>query len=389
MSLPIDSYARRSIGFGGEYEDNEDLQHESNEAGIRRVGREVGLRLVDGISAWKVEAHRKDWHLGIDRMVEGLSGGMAVWRSDRFTRQMFELETLFRRLDAAGRTGCVLISMGMVYDLDNPMARRMLRMETIQSQGSSDTTSYSSRQTLARQREDGIWNGAGKRIFGFPGGDMQAPMLEGFGKKKRRPPVAESVWREEREFIKAAYHAILDGKKVADIMWEWNRAGLTGTLGNPWTLITVRQVLMRPLNCGRLVHRGEVVGRATNVEPIIDEKTFDRVQAIFMSRRRGRAYTGRYLASGIVKCGKCGTKLVSKASGREGGGTDPRYRSGTATWTRGCASSWCNGCRTRRRPSASPPCSWAEGPRSPSCRRGCRSTSTRAARSPRPSPSGS
>lgn len=134
----------------------------------------------------------------MDRIVDGESGGMSVWQIDRFTRQCFELETLFRRVKKAKRRGLVRISMGMVHELDNLMHRRMPRMEAMQAESSSDNTSFKSRENLEKQRQQGVWNGAGRRIFGFPGADMLAEPIEGFGKKKRRPLVAEEVWQRAR-----------------------------------------------------------------------------------------------------------------------------------------------------------------------------------------------
>jgi hypothetical protein len=45
-------------------------------------------------------------------MINGKSGGMAGWQIDRFTRQCWEMEDLFRRVKKAKRRGLVLISMG-------------------------------------------------------------------------------------------------------------------------------------------------------------------------------------------------------------------------------------------------------------------------------------
>lgn len=63
------------------------------------------------------------------------------------------------------------------------------------------------------------------------------------------------------------------------------------------------------------MHEGVVVSRANNVEPIIDEETFDRAMRAFAGRKRGRM-PGPYLGSGLLECALRGAKLLSRPTNR-------------------------------------------------------------------------
>jgi hypothetical protein len=86
--------------------------------------------------------------------------------------------------------------------------------------------------------------------------------------------------------------------------------------------------MTRPRNIGLILHNGEVVpGVRLPGEPILDRLTYDRVVALYASRRPGGPPSGRYLLSGLAAC-PCGAKL----SGRPVSGTPRRQY-------------WCKACR--------------------------------------------
>jgi hypothetical protein len=55
-------------------------------------------------------------------------------------------------------------------------------------------------------------------------------------------------------------------------------------------------------------HDGVPVGRIGG-EPIVDQRTFERLRAMFAGRKPGRTPGQVYVATGVLRCGKCGTKL--------------------------------------------------------------------------------
>jgi site-specific DNA recombinase len=97
---------------------------------------------------------------------------------------------------------------------------------------------------------------------------------------------------------------------------------LLTAMDNPWTAVAVRDVLTRPMNAGLVEYEGAPVGRMPG-EPILEMSTFERLRALRASRRRGRVPSESYVATGILRCGRCdhvlaGRKLARKDSYADG-----------------------------------------------------------------------
>lgn len=302
--LPVDSYARLSVGWDGRDLANAG-QHSYNEKAIASAGRELGQRFEDGVSAWNAEVHRTDFEDVILRMERGQSGGVSVWEHARFLRQPYELEVMLRRVRGLG---CIFIGSGRAYQLDDDSDQDMLRMFTMQANRSSGDTSRRVKRENQVRREAGHWTRPGRRAFGHGGVDNTAEVDPVSG---RRPWVGEAQVRRERAAIVRGVADVLAGGTVAGVMRDWQGRGLVGTMGVELNEITVRQILTRPINAGLLTYKGEVVGTATNVEPVIDEDTHQRVVALFSSRRKGEALPTT-LGSGLIECGRCGHTLSSQ-----------------------------------------------------------------------------
>jgi DNA invertase Pin-like site-specific DNA recombinase len=303
--VPVyDSYGRLSrVPETGELE-KIDTQHADNHKTIERHGARVGLDLDDGLSAWKEGVRRKDWEKLLQRVRDRVVDGCCVWHLDRLFRRPRDLETL---IDLADK-GFKIISAHGTRDLSDPDDRFILRIEVAHAARSSDDTSRRIKRRFATFRESGRTTG-GARRFGFGGLDVVARGPEG-----ERVPVPDSLVAAERAALVQAATDMLAGTTAAAIAARWNKAGLCHVTGKAWIPTTVKATMRRPALGGYVAHGGEMVGRLEG-EPILDERTFDRLQALFASRRRGRptgsAANGRkYLATGLLWC-VCGVKLAA------------------------------------------------------------------------------
>ncbi len=83
--------------------------------------------------------------------------------------------------------------------------------------------------------------------------------------------------------------------------------------GRPWITTTVKYMLTNPRYAGLRSHRGTVVGPAV-WDAIITEDQHRRILAKYAEAKvSGRRVPQRYLLSGMLRCGKCGTRLYSSA----------------------------------------------------------------------------
>jgi len=79
--------------------------------------------------------------------------------------------------------------------------------------------------------------------------------------------------------------------------------------------------MTRPRNVGLIQHNGAIVPGVRLPAAILDQPTYDRIVALYVSRRRGRQPSGRYVLTGIASCGECGASL----SGRPVASTGRRH----------------------------------------------------------------
>lgn len=323
--LVIDSYARLSRNPDGLLEKTE-RQHTDNVRTIKHLGGTVGKLLTDdNLSAWKPGVVRKDWNILIDRLETGQSDGAAVWHVDRLMRKPKDLELL---IDLATDKGVKLANSYGLVDLTNELMS--IRVAVAHADQSSRDTSRRLKRMFDGRRKDGHMSFCGPRTFGWPG--MTQKDEEGL-----QCVVESSVVRRERAALKWAYKAVLTGTPLGGpkgVAAEWNKRGLRTYFGNEWDGGTVRSVLQRARHVGLITHDGKVVSVAKNVKPIVDIKQFSEVGALLDARKTGRPLGQRLLASGLISCGKCGKKLVSR----------PQYAKGVAIPTYTCVKSKHDGC---------------------------------------------
>lgn len=298
----LDSYGRLSrVPETGELE-KIDTQWADNRKVIERVDGVLGEELSDGLSAWKRTVRRPGWQRLLERMESGESDGIVVWHTDRLFRQPRDLEKLIE----LGERGFKVYSAHGEKDLASADDRFILRIEVAQACKSSDDTSRRIKRRFATYREQGRTTG-GPRRFGFGGKD--ATWTPGESETKAdQPMVPMELVERERQAIRDAARDILTGVSINEITRRWNAEELRTAAGREWVHVSVRETLKRPTLGGIVEHDGKPVGKLDD-EPILDQRTFERLRALFAGRKRGRVVGERYVGSGILRCGVCGVKL--------------------------------------------------------------------------------
>jgi site-specific DNA recombinase len=330
--LVLDSYGRLSrVPETGELEKIE-TQWADNRKVIDRIGATLGEELKDGLSAWKRGVRRPGWEQLLTRVEAGESDGIVVWHTDRLFRQPRDLEKLIE----LGERGFKVYSAHGARDLADPDDRFILRVEVAHAARSSDDTSRRIKRRLKTFREEGTVRG-GARRFGFPGRDLTWQPGPGQTNADRPQVSAELVARERAAIRKAADDLLTEGNCAA-IAREWNAAGLWTAAGREWVPNTVRDTMKRPTLGGVIEHAGVPAGKLSG-EPILDQRTYERLRAFFAGRKRGRKPGQVYIGSGLLRCAHCGTKLAAGPEtgkfypdGKQRGRYYcPKYRNGCGT----------------------------------------------------------
>ena len=291
---PIDIYARVSyLKRDQKREPPTEGQVAVCRARLADLGLPEGKALIDpSRSAWNPNVKREAWDELMDRLETGISGGMIVFDIERFTRQPKDGE---RMIDLAAR-GLMVLDSESEYDLTAPNGKKAFRDAINAAAYYSDRLSTRVRRGLRRKAMAGEPNGNFRR-FGFE-------------------PDHVTIREEEAEIIREMTRRFLAGEALSSLLADLDARGIRTSHGNRFNVTSLKRLLTREINCGRIAYTDpktgtkSVVGRLKG-EPIVNEEDFDRVCAIIASRRRGRPNSPRYLCSTIAVCGSpgCGHSL--------------------------------------------------------------------------------
>lgn len=172
----------------------------------------------------------------------------------------------------------------------------------------------------AARATKGKWVG-GRRPFGFE-------------------PDGVTLRPAEAAAIRDGFTGLLNGLSLAAVAREWNAKGFTtgqtrqarsGHAGepSPWRAYGVRHVLKNPRYMGRVRYKGEILTTPAEWPAIVDEATFQAVQAVLANpSRRTSGRSARHLLTGIAVCGVCGAHVHAGGNARKG---VPSYRCSAST----------------------------------------------------------
>jgi site-specific DNA recombinase len=116
---------------------------------------------------------------------------------------------------------------------------------------------------------------------------------------------------DEARIIREVARRILQGDSITGIMVDLNERNVPTVSGGPWSIATIRTMMLRPRLAGLRQHQGAIVGPA-KWPPILDRPTWDAVRVLLSDPSRrppGQTNARRYVLSGLAKCGVCGTNL--------------------------------------------------------------------------------
>ena len=275
-----------------------------------RTGEELGVKrqLLD----CRAEAERRGWHVSeeyvdddvsaysgkkrpaYERMLldlaEGRRDGVIVWHMDRHHRRPIELERFVDTCTRAGVRDVVTLSGDI--DLAKGDGLLMARLLSAVAANESDSKRRRGQRKSLEVAQTGIPHMGGPRAFGFQ------------SDKTTHEPAEANVIRDSDS-------RALAGETLIS-MATWLQDNDIRTVGGKeWRTNTVRAFLTNPRYWGMRVHQGQVIGPAT-WEPIITAEQGERLQRILLDpARRTNRSARRYLLTGLLVCGKCGTRLNS------------------------------------------------------------------------------
>ncbi len=246
---------------------------------------------------------------------EGRVDTVVAWHPDRLHRHPIELNE-FIPLIEAHRVKVAMVRAGE-WDLSTPSGRVTARimgdLARYESEQKADRASRKHQQIA----EAGRWAG-GTRPYGYRiHTDMDG---------QQRTDIVP----EEADVIHEAKRRVLSGQSLVRIVEDFNVRKISTVKGRRWSRHVLRQLLLHPRLAGfRALHqrrvemangkartRWEMVGTyKAQWKPILTAAEHARLKVLLTDPARTTTRALRaYLLTGLLYCGACGAKLVTRPS---------------------------------------------------------------------------
>ena len=269
-------------------------------------------------SASREDVVREDYQVLLGDLRAGYSsrGGCALapgdyviaWNLDRLFRRGDEREEFIR----LARRGQFLVRtcQGDEADLATATGRLNVRLKGAVNTHEVEQLEERVERALLQNAERGTPHGP--TAFGWD----RVPVIDERGNKVG---AREVVNPQEAAIVVDVARRLVAGESLKALTAELNRRGVVTSRGNTvWRASSLRNLMTRPRNIARRVHRGKDFGPAA-WEPIMDGDLYAQVCALLDDpRRRTTGHVGavrRNLLTGIALCGVCGRTVRRKHVG--------------------------------------------------------------------------
>jgi DNA invertase Pin-like site-specific DNA recombinase len=248
------------------------------------------------VSASKAKP-RPEYQRLLASIESGHIDAVIVWDIDRLTRTPMELEGFIIITD---RHRVALASVGGEVDLSTPQGQLTARIKGNVARHEVQQMSRRLKRKFQENAKEGKPHGV------TPFGYRREYVINDQGKQGYR----EVIDQEQADAIRELYRMVIAGESLRSLAKYLNDKGFTTGRGNPFIGNVVGNMLKKPRYTGHRTVSGQIVGKGV-WEPIIDQDTFDQALAILTTpgRRHSRGLEPKYLLSGIVLCGRCGTAM--------------------------------------------------------------------------------
>lgn len=292
-------YARLSLVKAGDNETATERQTEHAEQKAAALGATVVHRWTDsGRSGW-TGADREAFDAMLTAVENGELDLLVVWKFDRLTRNLKDWSRFY---SAATENGVRLVSVVDGVDTATPAGRKLAHLLWMQAEGESESISERVKDQKRELLRNGRWLG-GARPFGY----RIVPKAE------RTPDGPDLVVvPEEADVVREAADRLLRGDGLLTIANDLNERGVTTSRGNKLGPQSVK----RMVSARSIIAEYDVDGESVPCrwEPILDKATYRRVNSMLSdpSRRVSPRVPRKYLLIGLMRCGRCGSRMGSQ-----------------------------------------------------------------------------
>lgn len=300
----IDLYCRISRDYDGTTRSVDSQEADGRYAIGEEPGWAVGEVHKDhALSAWNPKVKRKNWEALMTRLESGQAQGVWVYDLSRFTRKPLEGE----RLIALADRGVIVLSAENTYNLLDADSKAHFRNDMTAAARESDKISQRVSRGKRKRALSGRSNAAW-RPYALPG---YAAKPAGWRTGDPREQAPAELVAAERDVVREAARRLLAGETLKAISRDFNERGIPTPSGGEWYFHELQSLIKRPSMAGQITYKGETVGTLPG-DPVLDAQTWNALQMLLASRRRGPTPNRYLLSAGVMRCGYCGAKLAGR-----------------------------------------------------------------------------
>lgn len=334
-SRPYCDYRRLSADREGKKLGYE-VQGDGTEGWAKAAGEVMGERYKDSnLTAADEDVWRPDYERMLEDVAKGLYAGILIYRCDRLTRLSGQFE---RCLKAARDGNALIISVDENLRSDREDQLTMMKLKVLMGEAEVRGMKIRTRANASVRRKKGIYQGGGRRPYGFEAPLREAPKRDGEDEDEGKGELTNSGRigvvhvPEEVKNLREAAARVIAGESYTEIIYDWHSRTppVYGAYGAPWNPRKLEDILTSPRMIGQQMYKttnpetGETASEPVKAkwEPVLDRAEWERLVA----RRRVRAPYGpktKHLLSGLAVCGRCGQPL---------GGSIRRFKKGEKSY---------------------------------------------------------
>ncbi|MDU1349274.1 recombinase family protein [uncultured Clostridium sp.] len=238
-----------------------------------------------------------------------------VWKINRISRRLTHVLEIAETLE---RNNITFKSYSEPFETDTPAGKMQFQMMALVGEFERGTIAQNVKMGMCAKAKSGEW--CGGQVLGY---DL-VPLEKQQGAKRTKTVL--TINEKEAESVRLIFNEYANGKGYKAITNKLNKLGYKTKKGNNFSVGSIRDILTNPVYIGKIrynVRQNWSEKRRRNInpdpiitngihEPIIDEKLWDKVQAILESKKGkpSRIYDGEYPLTGILRCPKCGAGMV-------------------------------------------------------------------------------
>ncbi|SHJ87228.1 site-specific DNA recombinase [Hathewaya proteolytica DSM 3090] len=252
------------------------------------------------------------------------------WKINRVSRK---LEDVLKIVNLLENNNISFKSYSEPFETDTPAGKMQFQMMALIGEFERGTIAQNVKMGMCAKARTGEW--CGGKVLGY---DL-VPLEKQKGDKRTKTIL--TINEREAESVRLIFNEYADGKGYKAITNQLNKLGYKTKKRNSFSVGSIRDILTNPVYIGKIrynVRQNWSEKRRRNInanpiitdgihEPIIDEKLWDKVQAIMESKKGkpSRIYDGEYPLTGILRCPKCGAGMViSRTTNKLADGTKKR-----------------------------------------------------------------